>query len=557
MAQILTERQKLYTRWGTLKQERSSWLAHWKEISTYISPRQGRFFTSDRDRGNKRHNAIYDNTGTRAARILAAGMQSGASSPARPWFRIQAADKDLRKSANVKAWCFVVTQLILDVFARSNTYRALHSMYGELGAFGTAASFVADDFDNVIHHHTLTAGQYAIAVNGKGVVDTMYREFDNTVAQLVGQFGYDACSVAVRNLYDRCSYDSWVTVIHAVEPRADRDYTKRDGPNKPFKSVYFESGANGSETLANEGFDKFPVLAPRWDVSGGDIYGNSPGMEALGDIKQLQHEQLRKAEAIDYMTKPPLQAPTSFKNMDTRMLPGGISFVDTASPSGGIKSAFDVNLNLQHLLEDIQDVRTRVNASFYVDMFLMISQEDQADVTATAVAEKHEEKLLMLGPVLERLHNEELQPAVEDVFDRLLKAGALPPPPQELQGQELQIYFISILAEAQRAVETNSVDRFVGSLGAVSQYKPDVLDKFDADEWADAYSDLLGVDPKLIIPSDKVAVIRQQRARAQAQAAKTAQVEQQASAAQKLAGAPTQGGASNALQDVMGNLTGY
>ena len=549
------KRDMLYTRWGALKAERATWFSHWKEISDYLLPRNGRFFIQDRDKGWRRHNNIYDSTGTRALRVLAAGMMAGMTSPARPWFRLGTPDPALNEFAPVKLWLSQVTRLMLEVFARSNTYRSLHSMYEELGAFGTAATIVMDDFDDVIRHYPLTCGEYAIATDYRGQVNTLYREFQKTVAEVVGEFGIKNVSQSTKNMYDRGSLDQWVTIVHAIEPRTDRDPSKRDSKNMPYKSVYFELNADPGKYLRESGYTQFPALAPRWATAGGDIYGNSPGMEALGDVKQLQHEQLRKAQGIDYKTKPPLQVPTSMKNRDVETLPGGISFVDAANPTGGIRTAFEVNLDLSHLLADIQDVRGRIQGAFYADLFLMLANQSNTRMTATEVAERHEEKLLMLGPVLERLHNELLDPLIEMTFNRMLSAGIVPPPPQELQGIDLNVEFVSMLAQAQRAVATNSVDRFVGNIGMIAQMKPDVLDKFDSDKWADLYGDMLGVDPQIIVPSDQVALIRQQRAEAQAAQQKMAMMEQAAGAAKNLAGADMAG--DNALTNVVDMFSGY
>ena len=548
-------RYQIINRWGALTSERSSWIPHWREISDNILPRTGRFLASDRNRGEKRHNTIYDSTGTRALRVLAAGMMAGMTSPARPWFRLATADPEMMRYEPVKVWLSDVTRLMLDVFQRSNTYRSFHTIYEELGAYGTAASIVSDDFEDVLRHHPLTAGEYAIALDDRGEVSTLYREFDMTVAQLVRKFGRDRVSHAVRNLYDMGKLDAWINVVHAIEPRSDRDARKRDAKNKAWSSVYFEIGCEDGKYLSESGFDHFPALCPRWSASGGDIYGNSPGMEALGDIRQLQHEQLRKAQGIDYMTKPPLQVPNALKNSGVNTLPGGVSYVDTAGPGGGIRTAFDVRIDLQHLLMDIQDVRERVRATFYADLFLMLAQGDNGRMTATEVAERHEEKLLMLGPVLERLHNEMLSPKIEKTFSAITKAGLLPPAPQEMQGMELNVEFVSMLAQAQRAVGTNAVDRYVGNLGMVAQMKPDVLDRFDADEWAESYADMLGVDPRLIVADDKVAFIRQERAKAQAQQAQAEQMAQGAQTARNLAAADT--GGENALTNVMQMFSGY
>ncbi len=547
--------QKLRSRSAALKNERSSWESHWKEISDYLLPRSGRFFTTDRNNGAKRHNNIYDSTGTRALRVLAAGMMAGMTSPARPWFRLTTADPELDESAAVKSWLADVTRLMQMIFAKSNTYRALHASYEELGAFGTASSIVLPDYRNVIHHYPLTTGEYTLAADHRGQVNTLFREYEMTVGQMVADFGYDKCGTTVKSLYDRHQLDSWIPVVQAIEPRKERDASKRDALNMEYQSCYIEAGGNDDKFLRESGFKTFPALCPRWATSGGDIYGNSPAMEALGDIKQLQHEQLRKAQGIDYQTKPPLQAPTSLKGRDVDTLPGGVTYVDAASPTGGIRSAWEVNLNLSYLLQDIQDVRERINGAFYADLFLMLAGSTSTNMTATEVAERHEEKLLMLGPVLERMHNEILDPLIEMTFARMVEANIVPPPPQELQGMELNVEFVSMLAQAQRAIATNSVDRFVGNLGAVAGIKPEVLDKFDADRWADAYADMLGVDPELVVPGDRVALIRQQRAEAaQAQAVQDS-MEQRANTAKALASADTSG--KNGLTDVTRAYSGY
>jgi hypothetical protein len=542
------KRSQLEQRWNELKTERTSWITQYRDVSDNILPRTGRFLVADRNKGDRRHNKILDSTGTRAVRTLSAGMMSGMTSPARPWFRLATPDPKLNMVGPVKVWLSDCTRLMQMIFAKSNTYRTLHTTYEELGVYGTGAKVVMDDYKNVIHHHQLTAGEYAIATDYLGNVNTLYREFDKTVAEVVAQFGIENVSKTVAGMYRKGSLGQWITLLHCIEPRSDRDATKRNSRNMAWRSVYFEVGSGEDKVLSESGFRDFNAICSRWAISGGDIYGNSPGMEALGDIKQLQHEQMRKAMAIDYKTKPPLQAPTGFKGQPSSLLPGGLTLVDMAGTSAGIRTAFEVNLDLSHLLEDIRDVRERIRGAFFADLFLMLSNIDHTGMTATEVAERHEEKLLMLGPTVERLHNEELNPLIESTFARMVAAGILPPPPEELQGVDLNVEYTSVLAQAQRAVGTNSVDRFVGNLGAIAALKPEVLDKFDADEWADVYADMLGVDPSLIVADDKVALIRQSRAQAQQAAQQAAMANSAADTAQKLGSAPTTGG--NALTDV-------
>lgn len=551
---MAASRDKLKSRWSRLQTERSSWRTHWREVSDYLLPRSTRFYTSDRNKGTRRHNAIFDSTASQALRVLAAGMMAGLSSPARPWFRLSLADQALNDFAPVKEWLADTQKRMMVVFARSNTYRTLHSIYEELGAFGTSAVIMMDDAQRTIHHYQSPIGEFALATDYRGHVNTLFREFEKTVGEIVGEFGYENCSRTVKNLHDRGDLDRWVKIIHAIEPRVDRDPRMRDQKNKAFASVYFELGEESGENkvLREGGFDEFPVMSPRWYHLSGDIYGSSPGMEALGDIKQLQHEQLRKANGIDYMTKPPLQVPSSMRQREIDWKPGGVTYVDQVGTQNAVATLFNARIDLNHLLADIQDVRERIRSAFHADMFLMLAGGDVSRMTATEVAARNEEKMLMIGPVLERLQNELLKPLIDSVFMKMVEQGNILPPPQELQGAELDVEFVSILAQAQRAVGVNSVDRYTSSLGMIAQMKPDVLDKLDVDRWADEYGDMLGVDPSLIVPSEEVALVRQQRAQQEAQMAQMQQMQQVASAAQSLGNVKTD--QANMASDLVAGL---
>lgn len=554
--QPVNRRQRVLARKAALVNERSSWITHWREISDYQQPRAGRFFATDRNRGDKRSNNILDNTAVFGVRTLAAGMMSGMTSPARPWFRLEIEDKDLMESGAVKTWLHESASVLRSIFAASNTYRSLHTIYEELGLFGTAASVVLPDFDNVLHHYPLTAGEFSLSTSYKGVVDTLCREFQMTVGQIVEQFGIENCSDTVRNMYNRKQLDAWVDVVHMIEPRKDRDYAKRDGKNMKFSSCYIEPGRdNFDKFLSESGFENFPVLAPRWVVTGNDIYGSSPGMECLGDVKQLQHQQLRKGQAIDYQVNPPLAVPTKYKEAARARLPGGVFYVDSVGTGQAVRSAFEVNLNLQHLMVDIQDVRERIRSSYYADLFMMLANDNRSGITATEVAERHEEKLLMLGPVLERLQNELLSPLIDLAFAYAQKAGILPQAPRELEGVDLKVEFISVLAQAQRAVASQGIDRLLGTVGQLAGLKPDILDKVDFDQAIDDYSDMYGVNPKLIKPDAVVAQVRAERAKA-AQAAQTAAAMPATVDAMKTVGDTNLGNVQEA-QDIMSSLMGY
>lgn len=540
-SKIRDKRTAFLSRAGALKTDRSTWRDHWADISRHVLPRSGRFFIGDRNRsGATKYNKIYDNTATKALRTLGAGMMAGASNPARPWFRLATADPELNAYYPVRVWLDDVVERMQRVFARSNTYRVLHQMYEELGAFGTSTSIILPDFKNVIHQYPVVCGEYCLEQDYQGRVVAMYREFQKTVGETVKEFGLENCSHAVRDNWASRQLENTVDILHVIEPRSDqeRDPHSKRAEDMPYASVYLELGGDDNLILRESGFKRFPVLSPRWQVTGGDVYGTSPGMEALGDIRQLQQEQLRKGQAIDYMVRPPLQVPAAMKSKSGDLFPGGTSYVDPGTvlpfdqgtPHGGIRSAFEVNLDLTALLEDIRDCRIRINSAFYADLFLMLANSDLSNMTATEVAERHEEKLLALGPVLERLHNEMLQPLIDITFDHMVDADLLPPAPEELEGHNLTVEFVSILAQAQRAIGSNSMDRFMNSIAAHAQVKPEILDNINYDKYANKYGVVLGIDTEIMVPEEDVLALRQARAAAAAEQAQQEQMAQKAAA---------------------------
>ena len=164
-------------------------------------------------------------------------------------------------------------------------------MYQELAAFGTAACIILPDYQDVIRCYPLTIGEYAVATNWRGEVDTIYREFEKSVGETVEEFGIENVSESTRNMYENKKYDQKVKIIHAIEPRRERDPNREDSKNMPYKSVYLEVGAEDGKVLRESGFLQFPAVCPRWDISDNNVYGNSPAMTALGDVKQLQFNQ--------------------------------------------------------------------------------------------------------------------------------------------------------------------------------------------------------------------------------------------------------------------------
>ncbi|HHD1874042.1 TPA: portal protein [Klebsiella pneumoniae] len=513
-----TLKEQLQKQQAQLTNDRSSFDPHWRELSDFINPRGSRFLVTDVNRDDRRNTKIVDPTATLAARTLSSGMMSGITSPARPWFKLATPDPDMMDYGPVKLWLEVVQRRMNEVFNKSNIYQSLPLLYASLGNYSTGAMAVLEDDSDVIRTMMFPIGSYYMANSARGSVDTCFRKFSMTVRQLVMEFGLNNASDSVKGMWDSGNYESWIEVIHAVYPNIDRDTAKLNSKNKPVKSVYYEVGGDSDKLLRESGFDEFPIMAPRWEVNGEDVYGSScPGMIALGQVKALQLEQKRKSQLIDKATNPPMVGPSSLRNQRVSLLPGDITYIDQVTGQDGFKPAYLVNPNTADLLADIQDTRQIINSAYFVDLFMMLQNINTRSMPVEAVIEMKEEKLLMLGPVLERLNDECLNPLIDRTFSIMARKNLLPPPPDVLQGMPLRIEYISVMAQAQKSIGLSSLSSTVGFIGQLAQAKPEALDKLNVDQAIDAFAEMSGVSPTVIVPQEQVEQVREQRAQQQQQ----------------------------------------
>ncbi|MBE8611174.1 phage tail protein [Morganella morganii] len=533
-------KQQLNKQLSQLKAERLSFEPHWRELSDFTRPRSTRFTASEVNRGDRRNSKIIDPAAVMAARTLSSGMMSGITSPARPWFRLATPDRDLMDYGPVKLWLETVEQRMNEVFNRSNLYQSLPLMYEDLGTFATGAMAVVADPQRVIRTVPFPTGSFYIANGADLSVDTAVREFSMTVRQVITEFGMDAVSDTVKSQWNSGQYGQWVNVVHAVYPNLDRQTGKLEAKHKAYKSVYYEATSTDDKLLRESGYDEFPIMAPRWEVNGEDVYGSScPGMVALGSVKALQLLQRRKAQMIDKITNPPLQAPASIKSQRISTIPGGINYLPMADVNNQIKPLFQIPANgTNGLLEDIQDTRQIIDHAYFVDLFRMMQTVNTRSMPVEAVAEMREEKLLMLGPVLQRLDSELLDKLINRTFSVMAENNLLPVPPDEMQGMQLKVEYISVMAQAQKAIGVSSIERFIGFTSGIGQFKPDALDKINVDETIDAYAASIGVPPSVVATNEQVAQIRENRAQQQAMAQQMQMAQAAVGGAQALGNTP-------------------
>jgi hypothetical protein len=354
---------------------------------------------------------------------------------------------------------------------------------------------------------------------------------------------------------------TWNKVYEAIEPNPDHNPAMMDQLAMPYICTYWDNG-DSTKWLSRRGFKRFPAMCPRWDVNGNNVYGTGPGFVALGKCRELQVLESDKLRMIRTGANPSMTAPVSLRGQRASTVPGEITWVPDNLV--GVKYAptyVPDRAWLGEVRNEINECENAISGAFFADLFLMISQIE-SNMTAYEVSVRKEEKMLMLGPVLERMNDELLDPLVEAYFDIMLQKSIpiwegliegvplLPPPPEELADKELTIEYISILAQAQKMTGVANIERAVGFTMNTMAAIPSAGDILNIDAATSELYSALGVPPSMLRSFDELAQMRQAQAEAQAAEREMAMAAQQAQNIKALAQSPTD--TDNALTAVTG-----
>ncbi len=556
-----------------LRVNRYSWWVHWRELADYFLPRRYKWLITPNQmaRGAPINQHILDSEGCIQARNLAAGLVSGKCGPNSRWFKLLIGRTDSTGTTPVSLWLSEVERILNLVLSESNFYNSIGVWLYDLVIFGTAAMLIYEDFENVINCINPCLGEYYVDIDGKYRPTVLYREFTLTVDACVSRFGYENCSAPIQELFDSpggANRTRELIVAHGIEPNND-GFSATFGFNSKwaFRECYWEWGGSTSPQggatappgfLERSGFYESPAIIGRWDIVSNDPYGRSPGMDALPDQKQVQLETRRKAQAIDKMTNPPFVADMQLKNQPSNLTPGGVTYVTGYAAAGkpGFSSVYDTKFPVGEITQDIEMVKQRMGRTFYNDILKTASQyETRSNVTAVEWDLRKSESMVMLGPALDRIDYEGLSKILTRVFAICHRAGILPPAPPEIQGMPMNVEYVSVLSQAQKATQAAGIERTFQIVGGLVGVDPSVMDNIDVDYAIEKYSDLLGNDPKLIRSQEALAQIRQKRQQDQQQA-QQAQIAQQLSQGAKNLSQTDVGGGQNALQAMLGNSGG-
>ena len=522
---------RIITKQESLKSYRTPWENLWQDCGEYVNPNRGDFSTIRYRGDTSRYDNIFDTTAPLANENLASGLQGFLTSPSQRWFSLSTYDDAINEQHNVKEWLNLCTNILYDrVFniPDSNFNSQAHELYLDLGSFGTAVMMVQDTPGAGITFRTFHLADCFIQENDQGFVDTLYRKYKRTGRQLIERFG-EAVPEKIIKISQKDPYREF-EVIHAVEPSESYGEPIKKPTKKAFKSCYI---LLEEKTLLEEGgFDEFPYMVPRWSKVAGEIYGRSPSMTSLPDIKMVNAMMKTIIKAAQKLTDPPLLVPDDGFILPVRTVPGGLNFYRSGTQDRieplETKGRPDIGFDL------LNNRREHIRAAFHVDWMQMPDQKGSPNMTATEVVARQEEKMRLMGPMIGRLQVEFLGPLIDRVFRIMLRKKQIPEAPGILEGQEMKILYTSPLARAQKSGQLMTITRLFESMVPLFQAKPDLLDNMNTDETFRYFHHLLDAPAKILNTKEKVEEERQQRQQQQEEMMQAEQAKMESESAKNI-----------------------
>jgi len=508
-----------------LMDKRSTWESHWQECADFMQPRKAEI-NKERQRGDKRNIQIFDATAIHALELLAASLHGMLTSSANRWFSLRYKESLLNESDEAKEWLEDAIDKMYLAFARSNFQQEVFEAYHDLIAFGTACLMIEEDEDDIVRFSSRHIKEFYIQENKRGFVDTIYRRFKMPVQAAIDKFGFENFSRSTQNLFKKEPFEE-IELVHVVRPRNIYNERKEDKANMPFQSIYFEYGEGHIVNIG--GFREMPYVVPRYLKASTEIYGRSPAMNALPDVKVLNKMVETALKAAAKQVDPPLLVPDDSMLSPIRMSAGSLNYYRSGSRDRieplNIGQQTSVTLNQEN------QRREAIAKMFHIDQLMVTANRT---MTATEVLQRNEEKMRILGPVLGRLQSELLQPMILRVFNIMLRNKLFQAAPEILNNQEIDIEYVSPMALAQKGQELQSLMRGLELFGQIGQIAP-VQDYIDENGLIKQIIKITGLPARMIKSDKQVAALREQRAAAQQQQAEMMQAMQEAKVAKDAA----------------------
>ncbi len=505
----------------SLEQERTSWEGDWIKARDNIYPESGRALDGGEKitQGGNRQGNVLDSMPQLAIRNLATGMQGGLISPSRQWFNLGLKGEQ-QLTPSVKAWLKKVKEVLEHYFNQADIYGAMYQLFREMALYGQGVLLIEEHLHRAFKFTTLSAGDYWLDINDDDEVDTLMRKLFYSARDLVRKFGKENVPEEYTDKEHMNNVEKKFEVLHIVQPRQNYSPGKKDNLNMPYEEIYLlRTGSaqdnNSCKVLRHSGYREKPFVAPRWEKTSGCVYGSCPSRIALADIQTLY--QIRK-DALDALKKeidPPVAASARMKNDLIDLGANGVSYVRSQSADSQVIPIYAPRGVYPTVEGAIQSYHQQIKEVYFNDLFAPIMNRDKS-MSATEVQAVNSEKLGSITPVIELLEKEALDPIFERCFNILMNLNdvhVIPAIPPELAGKDIQVDYISVLAQAQKRAELSTLLELVTDALAVAQANQTAVDWLNVDKLMPRLAEIL-CHSDMILSEAEVKQLREARNKA-------------------------------------------
>lgn len=513
---------------------RGNWETHWEEIAERVLPRQTGFL-GERTDGEKKTQKVFDSRPMVALDRFASVMDSMLTPRQSKWHNLKTNNPNLNKMFEVQDWFYRVNQILYDMrySAKANFAGQNHERWTSVGAFGTGSLFIDFDPKTGLRYRCINLKDTYFLENHQGMIDTVFRKFDFTARQAAQQWGEknlpEKIQKALENPNDS---NKKFPFLHVTMPREDVDRTRSDAKGKPWASYYLSIDCK--QMISEGGYNSFPYSISRYVTAPDEVYGRSPAMSALPDIKMLNEMAKTDIRSAHKLIDPPIllhdDGILGNGGMKVNMRPGGLNMGGVNRDGRALMQPFNTGARVDIAEQKMEQRRQSIDDAFLVTLFQILVETPR--MTATEALIRAQEKGMLLTPTMGRQQSEAIGPLIEREIDLLMFHKILPPVPEVLMeaGGEYEIVYDSPMSRMQRAEELVGVQRTMELLTPFAQINPDVFDVFDPDKLAALTAEVSGVPTPVLRNPEDIARIRQQRAEA-------AQQQQMMESVQPMAGA--------------------
>ncbi len=444
----------IVARYKRAVERRNVWQGLWSDCYAFSLPQLDGISQYGGPGGSKTVN-LFDGTAPDAVDQLAASLLGELTPPWGQWFALRAGS-DVSSEAAVKAGPALesASQIIRKNFERSNFAIEMHQCFLDLATIGTACLLFEEaepGGSSAFRFTAIPLSQVAFEESDDGRLSSTFRRSELDQATFAKRFPGKSNDILQDN--NSKQDNEKIAIIEAVI---------QGNQNGVYNYTAVLDSLDGKTdqpvVLATGEFSQSPFINFRWLKTPGEIYGRSPVMKALPDIKTAN-------KVVELVLKNASIAVTGIWQADddgvlnpatVRLVPGTI--IPKAVGSQGLTplkapGSFDVS---QLVLEDL---RQRIRKSLLVDNLSMVNAPR---MSATEVLERSAEMTRLLGATYGRLQSELLSPLMDRAIAILTRRGDIPP--IDLDGRAIALDWRSPLARAYTRAEARDALHWADAL---------------------------------------------------------------------------------------------